>query len=63
MKRRDCRKPRGSVYVNNGYWFLSVKLPGESKRKKYSLCAPGSDRVMRADRPKEMAIDAAHHVW
>ena len=49
--------------MNNGYWFLSVKLPGESKRKKYSLCAPGSDRVMRADRPKEMAIDAAHHVW
>ena len=63
MKRRDCRKPRGSVYVNNGYWFLSVKLPGESKRKKYSLCAPGSDRAMRADRPKEMAIEAAHRIW
>lgn len=63
MKRQDCRKPKGSVFVNNGYWFLSVKLPGDAKRKKYPLCAPGSDRAMRADRPKEMAIEAAHRLW
>ena len=41
MKRRDCRKPRSLVYVNNGYWFPSLKLPGKTKCMKYSLCATG----------------------
>jgi integrase len=63
MKRKDCRKPRGSVYDNNGYWYVDVKLPGEEKRKKHPLCAPGSDKAMRSDRPKEMAIEAAHRLW
>lgn len=63
MKQRDCRHPRGSVVNHNGYWYLVVRLPGDEKRRKYPLCAPGSDRAMRADRPKEMAIEAAHRLW
>lgn len=63
MKRNDCRKPRGSVFDNNGYWFINVRLPGDSKRKKHPLCAPGSDRAMRSDRPREMAVEAAHRLW
>lgn len=63
MKRKDCRKPRGSVYDNNGYWYYDVRLPGTEKRKKYSLCVLGSDKAMRSDRPKELAIEAAHRLW
>ena len=63
MKRNDCRKPKGSVFDNNGYWYLNARLPGEDKRRKHPLCAPGSDRAMRSDRPKEMAIEAAHRLW
>lgn len=63
MRRNDCRKPRGCIFDNNGYWFLNVRLPGEEKRKKYPLCAPGSNQAMRSDRPKEMAIEAAHRLW
>lgn len=63
MKRNDCRRPRGSVIDNNGYWYLLVRLPGEEKRRKHPLCAPGSDRAMRSDRPREMAIEAAHRLW
>lgn len=63
MKRNDYRKPRGSIYDNHGYWYLDVRLPGETKRRKHPLCAPGSDKAMRSDRPKEMAIEAAHRLW
>lgn len=63
MKKNDCRKPRGSVYDNHGYWYVDVRLPGETKRNKHPLCAPGSDRAMRSDRPKEMSIEAAHRLW
>ncbi len=63
MKRNDCRKPRGCVYDHHGYWYLDVRLPGETKRHKHPLCAPGSDRAMHSDRPKEMAVEAAHRIW
>lgn len=63
MKRNDYRKPRGSIINNNGYWYLLVRLPGETKRRKHPLCAPGSDHAMRADRPRDMAVDAAHRLW
>jgi len=63
MTRNDCRKPRGSVYDNNGYWYIDVRLPGETKRHKRPLCAPGCETAMRSDRPKEMAIEAAHRLW
>ena len=63
MKRNDCRKTRGSIFDNNGYWYVSVRLPGEDKRHKYPLCAPGSDHAMRSDRPREMAIEAARRLW
>ena len=63
MKRNDCRKPRGSVYVNNGYWYLDVRLPGEDRRRKRPLRAPGAKAAMRADRPREMAVEAAHRLW
>ena len=62
-KRNDYRRPRGSVYDNNGYWYIDVRLPGEAKRRKRPLCAPGSDRAMRSDRPREMAVEAAHRLW
>lgn len=63
MKRKDCRTPRGSVYDNNGYWYYDVRLPGEDKRRKHPLCAPGSSVAMRSDRPREMALEAAHRLW
>jgi len=63
MRRNDCRKVRGSVYDNNGYWYVCVRLPGEDRRHKRPLCAPGSDRAMRSDRPREMAIEAAQRLW
>lgn len=63
MKRNDVSRPRGSVFDNNGYWYLDVRLPGETKRHKHPLCAPGSDHAMRSDRPREMAVEAAHRLW
>lgn len=60
---KDIRKIRGSIYDNNGYWYYDVRLPGELKRHKHPLCAPNSDKAMRSDRPKEMAIEAAHRLW
>lgn len=63
MKRNDCRRMRGSVYDNNGYWYYDVRLPCELKRRKHPLCAVGSSVAMRSDRPKELAIEAAHRLW
>lgn len=57
------RRPHGCVFDNNGYWYVDVRLPGEPKRRKRPLCAPGSDKAMRSDRPKELAIAAAHRIW
>ena len=57
MKRHDCRAFRGSVVENNGYWCYAVKLPGEAKRRKHPLRAPGATAAMRTDRPREMAIE------
>ena len=63
MPARNDRRTHGSVFNNNGYWYINIRLPGESKRRKRPLCAPGSDKAMRSDRPKEMAIEAAHRLW
>ena len=63
MKRHDCRAFRGSVFENNGYWYYAVKLPGETKRRKFPLCAPGAKSAMRTDRPRELALQAAHRLW
>ena len=63
MKRHDCRAFRGSVVDNNGYWCYLVKLPGEAKRRKHPLRAPGATAAMRTDRPREMALEAAHRLW
>lgn len=63
MKRQDMRHMRGSVYVNNGYWCYEVRLPGEMRRRRHALCAPGSSHAMRADRPRELALECAHRVW
>ncbi len=54
---------RGSVYVNNGYWVFETRLPGEKERRKHGLCAPGATHAMRGDRPREMALAAAHRIW
>ena len=63
MRRNDCRRVRGSIYDNNGYWYVCVRLPGEDRRHKHPLCAPGCDTAMRSDRPREMAVEAAHRLW
>lgn len=63
MIHNDCRTFRGSVIENNGYWAYLVKLPGEAKRRKHALRAPGANAAMRTDRPRELAIDAAHRMW
>lgn len=64
-KKAEGRAQRvhGCVYDNHGYWWLDVRLPGEAKHRKRPLCAPGSAQAMRSDRPKEMAIAAAHRIW
>lgn len=62
-RNNDCRRMRGSVYGNNGYWCWEGRLPGETRRRKHPLCAPGSDHAMRTDRPREMAVAAAHRLW
>ncbi len=63
MKRGDCRAFRGSIVNNNGYWCLVTRLPGEAKRRKHPLRAPGANAAMRTDRPRELAIQAAHRLW
>jgi len=54
---------KGTVYVNNGKWYYMVRFPGELKRKARPLCAPGHDRAMSADRPRELAVQAAWRMW
>lgn len=54
---------KGTVYVNNGYWWYAVRLPGEKKRKARKLCAPGSEIALHADRSRDIAIAAAQKVW
>lgn len=54
---------RGSIVDNNGYWCYIVRLPGETKRRKHPLRAPGATVAMRSDRPRELAVSAAHRVW
>lgn len=63
MKRGDCRLFRGSVIDNNGYWCLLARLPGEDRRRKHPLRAPGAKSAMRTDRPRELAEAAAHRLW
>ena len=53
---------RGSVYDNNGYWYVCVRLTGEDCRRKHPPCAPGRDTARRSDRPKEMAVAAANRL-
>lgn len=54
---------KGTIYVNNGYWWYAVRLPGEKKRKARKLCAPGSETALHADRARDVAIAAARKVW
>lgn len=56
-------RSKGSIYDNNGYWYVSVRLPGEKKRHKHPLKAPGAKCAMRSDRPFEMAQEAASRLW
>ncbi len=54
---------KGTVYINNGYWWYAVRLPGEKKRKARKLCAPGSEVALHADRSRDVAIAAARKIW
>lgn len=54
---------KGTVYVNNGYWWYAVRLPGEKKRTARKLCAPGSETALHADRSRDVAILAARRIW
>ena len=54
---------KGTVYVNNGKWYYRVRLPGEKQRTLHKLCAPGHDVAMSADRPRELAVQAAWRIW
>ena len=54
---------KGTVYINNGYWWYAVRLPGEKKRKARKLCAPGSEIALHADRSRDVAILAARRLW
>lgn len=56
-------KRNGSVVVHHGYWFYSVKLPGAEKRRMLALRAPGAEHGLAADRPREMAEQAAARLW
>ena len=54
---------KGTIYNNNGKWYYAVRLPGEKKRKAYPLKAAGHDVALSADRPRELAIQAAWRIW
>lgn len=54
---------KGTIYNNNGKWYYAVRLPGEKKRKAYPLRAAGHDVALSADRPRELAIQAAWRLW
>lgn len=56
-------KQTGSVFINNGLWYYSVKLPGDKKRKQVPLKAPGANHTLKADRPRELAEQAAARYW
>ncbi len=62
-KTNERVKPHGCVFDNNGYWYVAVRLPADTKRRKYPLCAPNSPTAMKSDRPKELAIEAASRLW
>lgn len=54
---------KGTIYNNNGKWYYAVRLPGEKKRKARPLKAPGHDVALSADRPRELAVQAAWRIW
>ena len=54
---------KGTVYKNNGKWYYRVRLPGDRARTLHKLCAPGHDTAMSADRPRELAVQAAWRIW
>lgn len=54
---------KGTIYNNNGKWYYAVRLPGEKKRKAYPLKAAGHDVALSADRPRELAVQAAWRIW
>lgn len=54
---------KGTVYNNNGKWYYRVKFPGDTKRTLHKLCAPGHNVALSADRPRELAIQAAWRIW
>lgn len=56
-------KRNGSVVAHHGYWFYSVKLPGEKRRRMLALRAPGAAHGLSADRPRKMAEQAAQRLW
>ncbi len=53
----------GSVVAHHGYWFYSVRLPGEKRRRMLALRAPGAKHGLPADRPRRMAEQAAARLW
>ena len=54
---------KGTIYNNNGKWYYAVRLPGERKRKARPLKAAGHDVALSADRPRELAVQAAWRIW
>lgn len=54
---------QGTVFVHRGRWFYAVRLPGDTKRRQHALKAPGALHGMTADRPREMAEEAADRMW
>lgn len=56
-------KQTGSVFINHGLWYYSVQLPGEKRRRQVPLKAPNAKHTMRADRPRQMAEQAAARYW
>ncbi len=67
-RRKGCThmakiRQTGSVFNNHGYWYYSVQLPGERKRRQVPLKAPGAKHAMTSDRPRKMAEEAAARYW
>ena len=63
VRRSAVPESCGTVYDNNGYWYVSIRLPGEQRRHNRPLKAPGAIHAMRSDRPVEMAREAACRLW
>ena len=53
----------GTIYNNNGYYYWSVKLPGDVNRRKIPLKLSGAKHAMLASAPRKAAENAGLNLF